>query len=107
VARQLSPHELDDLLGAFALDAVDDSEREQVEQYLRQNPRARALVAEYRETAAFLAHAGTDAPAGLWERIEERLAEQPTPWRPARRRFSCGLGAGRRYPASRWQQPRL
>jgi Anti-sigma-K factor rskA len=78
VARELSPQELDDLLGAFALDAVDDSERGQVEQYLRQNPRARALVAEYREIAAFLAHAGTDAPAELWERIEESLAEQPS-----------------------------
>jgi anti-sigma-K factor RskA len=79
MARELSPRELDDLLGAFALDAVDGDEREQVEQYLRHSPRARAVVAEYRETAAFLADAGSEAPAGLWERIEERLAEQPSP----------------------------
>ena len=94
MARELSPHELDDLLGAFALDAVDDSEREQVEQYLRQRPHARALVDEYRETAASLAYADTEAPAGLWERIAERLAEQPpapeagappVPLRPRRR----------------------
>lgn len=94
MARELTPRELDDLLGAFALDAVDDGEREQVEQYLRRSPRARALVAEYRETAAFLAQAGTEAPAGLWERIEERLGEQPStpetgaaviPMRPRRR----------------------
>jgi anti-sigma-K factor RskA len=51
---------------------------EQVEQYLRQSPRARTVVAEYRETASFLAHAGTEVPTGLWERIEERLGEQPS-----------------------------
>jgi anti-sigma factor RsiW len=77
VARELSHQELDDLLGAFALDAVDGDEREQVEQYLRRSPRARAAVAEYRQTAAFLAHTGTEAPPGLWERIEEGLAESP------------------------------
>jgi hypothetical protein len=77
MARELSSGELDDLLGAFALDAVEGDEREQVEKYLRRSPRARAVVAEYRETAAFLARAGTEAPAGLWERIEERLGGSP------------------------------
>lgn len=77
MARELSHQELDDLLGAFALDAVDGDEREQVEQYLRRSPRARAAVAEYRQTAAFIAHTGTEAPPGLWERIEEGLAESP------------------------------
>ena len=77
MARELSHEELDDLLGAFALDAVDGDEREQVEQYLRRSPRARAAVAEYRQTAAFLAHSGAEAPPGLWERIEERLGEEP------------------------------
>lgn len=77
MARELSHQELDELLGAFALDAVDGDEREQVEAYLQRNPRARAAVAEYRQTAAFLAHSGTDAPPDLWERIEERLAEGP------------------------------
>jgi anti-sigma-K factor RskA len=77
MARELTRQELDDLLGAFALDAVDGDEREQVEQYLRRSAQARAVVAEYRETAALLAHAGTEAPAGLWERIQETLEEEP------------------------------
>jgi Anti-sigma-K factor rskA len=77
VARELTHQELDGLLGAFALDAVDGEEREQVERYLQRSPRARALVAEYRQTAAFLADPGTEAPPGLWERIEEGLAEEP------------------------------
>ena len=37
-------HPIDELLGAYALDAVDDDERRQVEEYLRTNPRARAEV---------------------------------------------------------------
>jgi anti-sigma-K factor RskA len=77
VARELSRRELDELLGAYALDAVDDDEREQVEAYLDRTPEARSLVAEYRETAALLAHSGTEAPPGLWERIEQTLEEEP------------------------------
>jgi anti-sigma-K factor RskA len=77
VARELSRRELDELLGAYALDAVDDDEREQVEEYLARTPEARSLVAEYRETAALLAHSGTEAPPGLWERIEQTLEEEP------------------------------
>jgi anti-sigma-K factor RskA len=77
VARELSRRELDELLGAYALDAVDDDEREQVEEYLARAPEARSLVADYRETAALLAHSGTEAPPGLWERIEQALEEEP------------------------------
>ena len=77
MARELSPGELDELLGAYALDAVDDDEREQLEAYLDRTPAARSLVAEYRETAALLAHSGTEAPAGLWQRIARTLEEEP------------------------------
>ena len=77
MARELSRRELEELLGAHALDAVDDDEREQVEVYLSRNPEARSLVAEYRETAALLAHGSTEAPPGLWERIEQSLEEAP------------------------------
>ena len=77
MTRELSRRELEELLGAYALDAVDDDEREQVEVYLSRNPEARSLVAEYRETAALLAHSSTDAPPGLWERIEQSLEEAP------------------------------
>jgi len=65
-------HEIDDLLGAFALDAVDPEERELVERHLATDPVARAEVDEMRETAAVLASLPRDdegAPAGLWDRI--------------------------------------
>ena len=64
--------ELDDLLGAYALDAVDPEEREAVERHLADDPAARAEVDEMRETAAVLASLPvTDegAPRGLWNRI--------------------------------------
>ncbi len=69
--------ELDELLGAYALDAVDAHEALRVEAYLRENPRARAEVEEYRAVAALLASSGTEAPEGVWERIAEALDAPP------------------------------
>lgn len=78
----MDPRELDDLLGAYALDAVDDVERRLVERYLTLNPRARAEVAEHREVATMLAFSGATAPDGLWDRIAASLdgpAPEPGP----------------------------
>ena len=58
-----------ELLGAYALDAVDPDEAEAIELHLRECARCRAEVSEHRETAAMLAHAGADAPSALWDRI--------------------------------------
>jgi anti-sigma-K factor RskA len=79
VARELSVDEVRELLGAYALDAVDPDERAAVEALLARDPRARAEVAEFRETAALLAQGGGEAPTGLWHRIEESLEEPPPP----------------------------
>lgn len=70
--------EIADLLGAYALDAVDPDERELVEAHLPDCARCRAEVADLRETAALLAHTGGDAPDGVWQRIAESL-DQPPP----------------------------
>jgi anti-sigma factor RsiW len=69
--------ELSDLLGAYALDAVDGDERDAVEAHLATCPRCRAEVEDHREVAALLAHAGADAPEGLWDRIAEHLDAPP------------------------------
>ncbi|MSO78204.1 MAG: hypothetical protein EXQ79_01185 [Acidimicrobiia bacterium] len=96
MARELSPHELHELLGAYALDAVDGDEREQLEAWLERSPEAREELAGLRETAAFLSHAGSEAPPGLWARIEDALGEEPPalvlPFR--RRTFALRLTAG-------------
>lgn len=78
MARELTPSELDELLGAFALDAVDDDEVAQVEEYLARSVEAQAEVAALREVAAMLAHSdGGAAPEGLWSRIEGALGAEP------------------------------
>lgn len=77
-AHGMDERELDELLGVYALDAVDDDERRAVEQYLLVNPRARAEVEEHREVASLLAWTGAAAPEGLWDRIAATL-EEPAP----------------------------
>jgi hypothetical protein len=79
MGRELTPRELRDLLGAHALDAVDGDEREQLEEWLERTPGAREELASLRETAALLANVGTEAPPGVWARIEESLGEEPPP----------------------------
>jgi hypothetical protein len=69
--------ELQELLGAYALDAVDGDERALVEAHLTVCARCRAEVEEHREVAALLAHSGSAAPDGLWERIAGSLEEAP------------------------------
>jgi anti-sigma-K factor RskA len=100
----IRPDDIDELLGAYALDAVDDDERRLVDAYLATNPRARAEVDQHREVATLLAFGGTDAPEGLWDRIvlslDELETEAPAPGpelakvlparRPERRRWWWG-----------------
>lgn len=66
---KLTHLEIEELLGAYALDAVEADEALEVGDHLVECARCRAEVAEHREVAALLASAGTDAPAGLWDRI--------------------------------------
>jgi anti-sigma-K factor RskA len=76
------PEDMDELLGAYALDAVDGPEREAVERHLDANPAARAEVAEHQEVASMLTYGGAAAPEGLWDRIAaaiEGTAPPPGP----------------------------
>lgn len=69
--------EIAELLGVYALDAVDDEERDAVEQHLRDCPRCAAEVSEHREVAASMAFTGAPAPDGLWTKIVDALEEPP------------------------------
>jgi len=72
-------YELDELLGAYALDAVDADERRRVEDYLEVSPRASAEVQVHREVATMLAFTGMDAPDDLWGRISDEIGELAPP----------------------------
>ena len=69
--------EIEELLGAYALDAVDEEERALVEAHLVGCPRCRNEVTAHRETIVLLANTGADAPEGVWTRINEQLDEAP------------------------------
>ena len=69
--------ELAELLGAYALDAVDPDERALVEEHLATCARCRAEAADHREVAALLGNDGSDAPEGLWDRIAGSLEAAP------------------------------
>jgi anti-sigma factor RsiW len=74
---EISVPEIEELIGAYALDAVDDDEREAVEQHLAVCARCRAELADHLEVAALLAYEGAPAPTGVWDRIVASLEEAP------------------------------
>jgi anti-sigma-K factor RskA len=92
--------DLDALLGAYALDALEPDERARVDEYLANNQAARDEVDELRESAASLALVpahDVNAPTELWNRIASRLADEPrafTPISRERRVFSPRVVTG-------------
>jgi hypothetical protein len=77
----LTHEEIQELLGAYALHAVDPQEAELVERHLEGCPRCRAEVQGHREVATLLGNSGGDAPEGLWDRIATQLEDTPPPLR--------------------------
>jgi anti-sigma-K factor RskA len=75
--------DIQELLGAYALHAVDPDEVEVVEAHLETCPRCRAEVEGHREVATMLGNSGGDAPDGLWDRIASQLEDPPPPLRLA------------------------
>jgi hypothetical protein len=69
--------DIQSVLGAYALDAVEPDEAEVVARHLETCPRCRAEVQEHREVASMLGYAGQEAPAGLWDRITASMQEAP------------------------------
>lgn len=89
--------EFEELLGAYALDAVDGDEAEAVELHLRDCVRCRAEVAGHREMATLLAHSGTPAPEGLWDRIAREIGDAPSTDAPILR-----FSTGKQRPPTTW-----
>ena len=70
----MSTHdEIRELLGAFALDAVDEQEAAEIRGHLATCTTCATEVDEHHEMTAMLANTGGDAPAHLWARIEAQL----------------------------------
>jgi Anti-sigma-K factor rskA len=73
---ELTDSELDDLLGAYALNAVDNAEQDAVNRYLARSPRARSEVADHLLVASALGSSAAEAPLPLWDRISDQLVEK-------------------------------
>jgi anti-sigma-K factor RskA len=101
--RELTPAEIEDLLAAYSIDAVDDDERAAVEEYLARDPDARAEVGDLQRAASYLAYTGGPPPPGVWEQLETKLTGGETGEPPAPPRLVPG--ARRARPATqawRW-----
>lgn len=67
---------IESLLGAYALDAVSEDERLQVEALLERSPTALAELATMQIAVdALAAEAASAPPIGTWDRLRDRLAE--------------------------------
>jgi anti-sigma factor RsiW len=76
----MSAHEdLKELLGAYALDALEPDEAAEVERHLEGCADCRTEVAEHREVASLFSDVSIEPPAGVWEQIVRRLDEPPAP----------------------------
>ena len=71
----MSHPEADELLSAYALDAVDGAERADLEAHLASCPRCRAELDELREVAAAVGTTVERPPEGLWTQIAGSLGE--------------------------------
>lgn len=107
--RAVSHEEIIELLGAYALDAVDGDEAAMVASHVITCPRCAREVDEHRSTAALLAHQGSDAPAALWDRISAQLQDGETPADASLALLPslAGPGAGRSPDGAAGRRPRM
>jgi Anti-sigma-K factor rskA/Putative zinc-finger len=73
----MTHEEASELLGAYALDAVDGEELEQLEAHVDTCPRCRAELGTLREVAGAIGHSVEPLPDGLWSGIVSRLPDRP------------------------------
>ena len=71
-----------ELLGAYALDAVDGAELLEIQEHLAVCPRCRAELDSLRDVAAALGNSVEPLPDGLWSGIASQLPERPDEERP-------------------------
>jgi len=78
---ELTHADIEELLGAYALDAVDRPTAALIEAHLDGCVRCSVEVAQHHEVAGLLANSGGASPAGLWDGIASRLDEvSPPSW---------------------------
>jgi anti-sigma factor RsiW len=79
MGRELSHPEVTDLLGAYALDALEPAELQSVDRHVQGCQACLAEVAEHREVAGLLTPGWAKPPPELWAKIAAALEEVPPP----------------------------
>ncbi len=105
----MTDHEdLQDLVAAYALDALDPAEARQVEDHLETCPRCRDDLRNHREVIGLAAYESQEAPPGLWDRVAAAIRDDEgsvpvPPLRPVVGGIdgSVELGAPKRMSQSR------
>ena len=83
--------EIQELLGAYALDAVDPETAALVEGHLEECVRCSIEVAQHHEVAGLLANSGGTSPADLWDGIARQLdGSAPPSWEGLAGRLETG-----------------
>jgi anti-sigma factor RsiW len=79
MGRELIHDEAVELLGAYALDALDPGERQAVEDHAAGCQHCADEIVEHREVAGLLTPGWGRPPEGVWEKIAATLVEVPPP----------------------------
>lgn len=74
---ELTHNQIEELLGAYALDALEPEEKAQVEEHLRECIRCVIEVGQHHEVTGLLANSGGDASDEIWHKIAQRLDPPP------------------------------
>jgi anti-sigma-K factor RskA len=77
-----STDDMRELLGAYALNALDLDERARVDAFLLTDPEARAELHELEHAAAWLGHASLRPPAGAWDAIAAEVERELNDFEP-------------------------
>lgn len=96
-----------DLLGVYALDAVEVDEAQRIADHLLTCPWCASEVAEHREVASFLSQSGADAPPLIWDRISSELSPAAPPMRMSLTRPDAEPIAGLATPPGGFGPPSL
>jgi anti-sigma factor RsiW len=79
MGRELSHDDVADLLGAYALDALEPAELQAVDRHVHSCPSCLAEVAQHREVAGLLTPGWGAPPPGVWDKIAASLEDAPPP----------------------------
>jgi hypothetical protein len=77
--REVDHRQAAELLGAFALDALEDDEASQVRDHVDRCGACQAELADHREVLSLLTTAWAPPPSGVWDRIAADLGDTPPP----------------------------